>query len=297
MKVLIAGGSGFVGTALARHLRQESHEVYILTRRTPKHAHQIQWDGKSSDRWGHRMSEMDAVVNVTGYGLDHWPWTKRQKQKFLDSRVDPGNALLAAVEAASPRPRVFLQNSGINHYGLRGEGLADESTPAADDFPAQLTVRWESATQPVEEFGVRRVVTRMAVILARRGGLFPLMALSTRLFFGGKLGDGSQAMPWIHVTDAVRGMQYLLEKEDAHGPYNLIAPSPTSNEEFMQAIARVLRRPFWFHVPKFLLRLVLGEMNVMVTEGRYSQPKKLLEEGFEFKFPEIEAALINIFSK
>lgn len=297
MKVLIAGGSGFVGTALARHLRQESHEVYILTRRTPKHAHQIQWDGKSSDRWGHRMSEMDAVVNVTGYGLDHWPWTKRQKQKFLDSRVDPGNALLAAVEAASPRPRVFLQNSGINHYGLRGEGLADESTPAADDFPAQLTVRWESATQPVEEFGVRRVVTRMAVILARRGGLFPLMALSTRLFFGGKLGDGSQAMPWIHVTDAVRAMQYLLEKEDAHGPYNLIAPSPTSNEEFMRAIARVLRRPFWFHVPKFLLRLVLGEMNVMITEGRYSQPKKLLEEGFEFKFPEIEAALINIFSK
>jgi uncharacterized protein (TIGR01777 family) len=297
MKVLIAGGSGFVGTSLANHLRNESHEVYILTRRTPRHGHQIHWDGKSPDGWGHRMSEMDAVVNVTGHGLDHWPWTRRQKQKFIDSRVDPGKSLVAAIEAASPRPGVFLQNSGINHYGLRGEGLADESTPAAEDFPAQLTVKWESATQPVEEFGVRRVVTRTAVILARRGGLFPLMALPIRLFFGGKLGDGRQAMPWIHVTDAVRAMQYLLEKEEARGPYNLIAPSPTSNEEFMEALATALHRPFWFHVPKFLLRLVLGEMNVMITEGRYAQPKKLLEDGFEFKFPDIEAALNNIFSK
>lgn len=297
MRILIAGGSGFVGTAIAGHLRQESHKVYILTRRTPKHDHQIHWDGISPDGWGHRMSEMDAVVNVTGHGLDHWPWTRRQKQKFLDSRVDPGNALLAAIEAAAPRPKVFLQSSGINHYGLRGEGIADESTPAAEDFPAQLTVKWEAATQPVEEFGVRRVVTRMAVVLARRGGLFPLMALPTRLFFGGKLGGGSQATPWIHVTDAVRAMQYLLENEDARGPYNLIAPSPTSNEEFMRAIARVLHRPFWFHVPKFLLKLVLGEMNVTITEGRYSWPKRLLEEGFEFKFPTIEATLKDIFSK
>ena len=297
MKVLIAGGSGFVGTALANHLRQESHEVYVLTRRTSKHAHQIHWDGKSPDGWGHHMSAMEAVVNVTGHGLDHWPWTKRQKQKFLDSRVDPGNALVAAIEAASPRPKVFLQISGINRYGLRGEGIADETTPAAEDFPAQLTVKWESATQPVEEFGVRRIVTRLAVILARRDGLFPLMTLPARLFFGGKLGDGLQATPWIHATDAVRAMQYLLKKEAAHGPYNLVAPALTSNEEFMRATARVLHRPFWFHVPKFLLRLVLGEMNVMITEGRYSRPKKLLEEGFEFKFPNIEAALRDIFSK
>lgn len=297
MKILIAGGSGFVGTALTKQLSQKSHEVYTLTRGRPEDAHQIQWDGITHKGWGHRMNEMDAVVNVTGYGLEHWPWTKRQKQKFLNSRVGPGNALLAAIEAASTRPKSFLQISGINRYGLHGEGLADESTPAADDYLAQLTVKWESTTRSAENFGVRYVVTRMAVILAKRGGLFPLMALPARLFFGGKLGDGSQAMPWIHVEDAVRAMQYLLENDNVQGPYNLISPTPTSSENFLRATARALHRPFWFHIPEFLLRLVLGEMSVMITKGRYSQPKRLLEEGFEFKFPTIEAALADMFSK
>jgi uncharacterized protein (TIGR01777 family) len=228
--------------------------------------------------------------------LEHWPWTKRQKQKFVDSRALPGRALVSAIESATRRPQVFLQNSGISHYGLRGAGIADESTPAANDFLAQLTVQAEDATQPVEELGVRRVVTRSAVVLAGKGGLFPLMALPVRLFFGGKLGDGSQAMPWIHLADEMCAFKFLLETEAASGPYNLIAPIPTSNMEFMRAIARALHRPFWFHVPRWLLRLSLGEMSVLITEGRYSQPKRLLEQGFEFNFPKIEEALGNIFS-
>jgi uncharacterized protein (TIGR01777 family) len=240
---------------------------------------------------------MDAVVNVTGFGLEHWPWTKGQKQKFVDSRVLPGLALTSAIQNASRRPNVFLQNSGVSQYGRRGEGIADESTPAAEDFPAQLTVKCEDATRPVEELGVRRVVTRSAVVLAGRGGLFPLMALPVRLFFGGKLGDGSQAMPWIHLADEIRAMKFLLENEDARGAYNLIAPTPTSNAEFMHAIASALHRPFWFHVPKFLLKLALGEMNVLITEGRYSQPRRLLEQGFKFQFPQIHEALGDIFSK
>ena len=295
MNILIAGGSGFIGSALADLLRREHHEVFILTRHTPKHPYQIQWDGKTAEGWGQRMNEMDAVVNLTGFGLEHWPWTKRQKEKFRTSRVLPGRALVTAVQQASHRPKVFLQISGINHYGLRGEGIADESTPAADDFLAQLTVQWEAATQPVEELGVRHIVARSAVILAKKGGLFPLMALPVRLFFGGKLGDGSQAMPWIHLLDEVRALKFLLEREDARGPYNLIAPNPTSNTEFMHSVAKALHRPFWFHVPKFLLRLVLGEMSVLITEGRYSQPKRLLHDGFEFKYPTIDAALGNIF--
>ena len=297
MNILIAGGSGFIGTALENLLQQAHHQVFVLTRHTPKHASQIQWDGRTAQGWGHRMNEMDAVANVTGFGLEHWPWTKRQKEKFETSRVLPGLALVSAIRDASRRPSVFLQISGINRYGLRGEGLADESTPAANDFLAQMTVKWEAATQPVEALGMRRVVTRAAVILARKGGLFPLMALPVRLFFGGKLGDGSQAMPWIHLADQLRAMQFLLENEGSRGAYNLIAPTPISNAEFMRAIARTLHRPFWFHVPKFLLKLALGEMSVLITEGRYSQPRRLLEEGFEFKFPEIEKALENIYSK
>jgi uncharacterized protein (TIGR01777 family) len=297
MKVLIAGGSGFLGSALRNLLFHNSHEVFILTRGRSQGRNQIHWDGKTADGWGYLVDEMDAVVNLTGYGLEHWPWIKRQKQMFFDSRVLPGLALVSAMQSASRRPKVFLQISGINRYGLRGDGIADESTPAADDFLAQLTVRWEDATQPVEKLGVRRVITRTAVVLAGRGGLFPLMALPARLFFGGKLGDGSQAMPWIHLADEVRAMKFLLENEDARGAYNLIAPTPTSNAEFMRTVAKILHRPFWFHVPKLLLKLALGEMSVLITEGRYSQPKRLLEEGFQFNFPKIEEALGNIFSK
>jgi len=296
MNILIAGGSGFIGSALGNLLRQQQHNVYILTRRTPRNDRQIQWDGRSAQGWGHRMNEMDAVVNLTGFGLEHWPWTKRQKEKFESSRVLPGQALVSAIEAASRRPGVFLQVSGINHYGLRGEGMADEETPAAEDYLAQLTVKWETATRPVEALGVRRIVTRLAVVLAREGGLFPLMTLPVRLFFGGKLGDGTQAMPWIHLTDTARAMTFLLQNEGSRGAYNLIAPSPTSDAEFMRAVAKSLHRPFWFHVPKFLLKLPLGEMSVLITEGRYSRPRRLLEEGFAFQFPTIEKALEDLYS-
>ena len=294
MKVLIAGGSGFLGTALVQSLKQDKHEVIILTRRAPKTSNQIQWDGQTTDGWGHIVNEVDAVIQVTGFGLEHWPWTPRQKKRFVDSRILPGRALASAIQDASRRPRVFLQTSGINRYGLRGEGIADESTPAADDFLAQLTVQWEDATKTREEIGVRRVIARTAPVLSGRGGLFPLMALPVKLFAGGKFGDGGQAMPWIHLTDTINAFRFLLENDDANGAFNLISPEPTSNADFMRTIAKVLHRPYWFHVPTFLLRLVLGEMSVLLTEGRYSKPKRLQELGYSFQFPRLEDALINL---
>lgn len=295
MKVLIAGGSGFLGSALTKSLERDGHEVFILTRQNPRKANEIQWDGETTTGWGDRVNGMEAVVNLTGYGLEHWPWTKRQKQKFIDSRVIPGLALASAIEEASQRPRVFVQTSGINRYGLRYDGVADESTPPADDFLAQITVGWEDATQLVEELGVRRVITRNAPVLARRGGLFPLMALPVRLFFGGRFGDGRQASPWIHLDDYVGAVRFLMEKEDAHGPFNFVAPTSTSNDDFMHTVARVLHRPYWFHLPAYLLRIPLGEMSVLLTEGSYSLPKRLLKLGYEFQFPTLENAVRDIF--
>ena len=294
MKVLIAGGTGFLGTALTKSLVSDNHEVLILTRHTPQRPNQFQWDGASTNGWGHLVSEVDVVVNLTGFGLEHWPWTKRQKQKFIASRVMPGRALVSAIQNASRRPEVFLQMSGINHYGLRGESVADESTPPENDFLAQLTVQWEAATRPVEDLGLRRIVTRTAVVLARRGGLFPLMALPVRLFFGGRFGKGKQAMLWIHLVDQVRAIRFLLENENARGIYNLISPEPVSNADFMRMIAKVLRRPYWFHVPALLLRIPLGEMSVLLTEGRYAQPKRLIELGFQFRFGNLEHAMEDL---
>ncbi len=294
MKVLIAGGLGFLGTALKNSLLKDQHEVFVLTRSASKDAHRIHWDGKTVSGWGALVNEMDAVVNLTGYGLEHWPWNPRQKQRFVDSRVIPGRALVSAIQASTRRPRVFLQVSGINRYGLRGEGIADESTPAADDFLAQITVPWEDTTRPVEEIGVRRVITRNAVVLGQGGGLFPLMALPARLFFGGKFGDGKQAMPWIHLVDYTNALRLLLENEDARGAYNLISPNPTSNAEFMRAIAKALHRPYWFHTPTFLLRMVLGEMSILLTEGRFSRPKRLIELDFQFQFGRLADAMEDL---
>lgn len=294
MKVLIAGGSGFLGKALTSSLKNDDHEVIILTRRAPGHSNQVQWDGKTTSGWGHVVNEVDAVIHLAGFGLQHWPWTRKQKQKFIDSRVLPGLALVSAIQSASRRPRVFLQSSGINRYGMQGEGIAEESTPPAADFLAQITVLWESATEPLEALGVRRIITRNAIVLAKNGGMFPLMALPTRLFFGGRFGHGKQAVPWIHIADQVNAVRFLLENENAQGPYNLISPTPTSNAEFMRAIAKALHRPYWFHVPAFLLKLVLGEMSILLTEGRYSQPKRLIELGFQFQFGELESAMEDL---
>jgi len=294
MKVLIAGGSGFLGRALRASLVKDNHVVLVLTRRASKNPNEIHWDGKTVNGWGQVVNDMDAVVNLTGYGLEHWPWTRRQKKRFLDSRVIPGRALVSAIQNAARRPRVFLQTSGINRYGLRGAGMADESTPPANDFLGQLTIPWEEATKPLEELGIRRVIARNAVVLARTGGLFPLMTLAPRLFFGGRFGDGQQAMPWIHLADHTNAMRFLLEQENARGPFNLISPQPTSNAEFMRAVARSLHRPYWFHVPKFLLQLALGEMSNLLTEGRYSQPKRLIELGFRFKFENLEHAIDDL---
>lgn len=296
MKVLIAGGSGFLGTALKKSLLKAKHDVFVLTRAAPKNPYEIQWDGKTTSGWGSMINEIDGVVNLTGFGLDHWPWTQPQKQRFVESRVTPGLALVSAIQNASHRPRVFLQASGINRYGLHGEGIADESTPAAGDFLGQLTVQWEDATQPVEELGLRRVIARNAVVLSRRAGLFPLMGLAPRFFLGGKFGDGKQAMPWIHIADQTNAMHFLLENENAAGPFNLISPELTSGAQFMRAVCKALHRPYWFHLPRFLLRVLLGQMSVLLTEGRYSQPKRLIELGFRFQFGTLENAMEDLLS-
>ena len=301
MKVLIAGGAGFMGRHLINSLTADSHHVWVLSRSKKQSKNQIegttlvQWDGKTSDGWGHLMNEMDAVINLAGLSLYNWPWTKNKKQLFYASRIQPGHALATAIENASHRPEVFLQISGINHYGLQGQGVADESTPPGDDFLAQLTVAWENSTRVVEALGVRHIVCRTSVVLAKDAILLWLMALPVHIFFGGKLGRGEQALPWIHIQDQIGAIRYLLENKDATGAYNLIAPHPTSNEEFMRTLAGVLGRPFWFHVPAFLLKLVLGEMGVLITEGRFAEPRRLLDAGYTLHFPDLAEALRDLF--
>lgn len=266
----------------------------VLTRSRTNAAHAIHWDGSADGTWANSLSQNDAVVNACGLGLEHWPWTPTRKRQFVDSRVVPGKALASAIAQSNPRPLTFIQFSGINRYGLAGDAPADETTPVADDFLAQLTEAWEDSTLPIEELGVRRVIIRNAIVLDRREGLFPLMCLPARNFLGGRLGDGRNAVPWIHVSDHVRAVSFLLERQDAAGAYNLVAPGAPNNAQFMRAICAALRRPYWLHAPAVLMRMVLGEMADLVLKGRASAPRRLLEAGFEFEFSEIQAAMRNL---
>lgn len=298
MKVLISGGTGFLGRNLARSLIHDGHLVYILTRgdHVPAGAQAVEWDAKTTIGWGHLVNEMDVVIHLAGKSLSSWPWTSATKQAFHDSRILPGLALAQAIQKATQRPSLFVQQSGINHYGLSGD-LADESTLPAHDFLAQLTVKWESATQSLEEIGVRRVVLRSAVVLGKGEGLMPLLALPVQMFVGGPLGSGNQAMPWIHIKDWVGAVRHLIDNKNAQGAYNLIAPTPTSNADFNRALAEVLHRPYWFPVPAFLVRNLLGEMNVLILEGRFSQPKRLNESGYQFQFSAAREAFLDLYRK
>ncbi|WKZ35331.1 MAG: TIGR01777 family oxidoreductase [Anaerolineales bacterium] len=295
MNIMIAGGSGFLGRALTRSFLAGGHEVFILTRgsRVMDGVQVVKWDAKTTDGWGDLVTEMDVVIHLAGRTLASWPWTAATKRDFHDSRVLPGLALAEAIEKATRRPGIFIQQSGINYYGLRGD-LADESTQPADDFLAQLAVKEEMATKSVEGLGVRRIVLRSAVVLSKDGGLLGLMALPIRLFVGGPFGSGQHSMPWIHITDWVEAVRHLTEDENARGAHNLIAPVPTSNAEFNRMLASVIRRPYWFPTPAFLLRAFLGEMSVLILEGRFSQPKRLTESGYHFRFPGPREALTDL---
>ncbi|HLA87351.1 MAG TPA: TIGR01777 family oxidoreductase [Anaerolineales bacterium] len=295
MNIMIAGGSGFLGRALTKSFLADGHQVFILTRSSGKmkDVHAVLWDAKTTNGWGHLVNEMDVIIHLAGKTLNSWPWTAATKRAFHDSRILPGLALAEAIRKATRRPGIFIQQSGINHYGLDGN-LADESTPPADDFLAQLTVKWEAATKSIEELGVRRAVVRSAVVLAKDGGLLSLMALPIKLFVGGPLGDGKHAMSWIHIRDWIGGVRYLIEHESARGVYNLIAPTPTSNAEFNRVLAIVVHRPYWFPTPAFLLRTLLGEMSVLILAGRFAQPKRLTESGYRFQFPGSHEALADL---
>lgn len=296
MNIMISGGTGLLGTALTKSFLADGHKVFILSRKQSDRSDVqiVKWDARTTHGWGHLINEMDVVIHLAGRSTAAWPWTAAKKKSFEDSRILPGLALAQAIREATRRPSLFVQVSGINHYGLHGD-LADETTPPGEDFLAQLTVKWEAATQSVEELGGRRLILRTPPVLARENLIMKLIALPVQLFFGGPIGSGKQPFPWVHIRDWVAAVRYLMANESGHGVYNMIAPEQTTLADFTRVLANVLRRPYWFPVPAFLMRNVLGEMSVLILEGRFAQPKRLLASGYMFQFPGPREALTDLF--
>jgi uncharacterized protein (TIGR01777 family) len=296
MRILITGGTGMIGTALTKSLLAQGHQVWVLTRipqkaQLPDGARAIGWNGKNAVGWGEKVSQVDAVVNLAGERLAKWPWTRSQKRRFWDSRVESGRALVQAIQASSPRPKVLIQASGVNYYGPRGLTPISEADAPGSDYLADLSRAWEGSTEPVEKMGVRRAIVRSAIVLSEQYGILPIMMFPVKLFVGGPLGDGSQGLPWIHLEDEVAAIRFLLENQSASGPFNLTSPVPISSSEFMREVAKQLHRPYWLPIPASILRLFLGEMATLVLDGAYLLPKRLQELGFEFRFSTVKAAL------
>ena len=299
MRVLIIGGSGLIGRALAANLAPDS-EVVILSRRPeritglPAGVRAERWDGRSIKGWRSLADGANAIVNLTGENISSGRWTKERKRAIMQSRLNAGQAVVQAVEAVALKPRVVIQSSGIGYYGPCGDEDITEESPSGRDFLAQIAVDWEDSTTPVEAMGVRRAVIRTGVVLSNEGGALPRMLLPFRFFVGGRLGSGKQWFPWIHIADEVGAIRFLVENETASGPFNLSAPAPLTNAEFSRLLGQQLRRPAFVPTPAFALRLLFGEMATALLDGQRSVPRRLLQLGFAFQFPDAGPALTNL---
>jgi uncharacterized protein (TIGR01777 family) len=253
----------------------------------------VRWDAQSAEGWGALAEGADAIVNLAGASILAL-WTPARKRLIRESREEAGRAVVQAVASARVKPRVVIQTSGIGYYGPRGDEEISEEEPPGTAFQSQTAVAWEASTAPVESMGVRRAVLRNGLVLSPAGGSFPLVLLPFRLFLGGPLGSGRQWFPWIHIADEVRAIRFTIEHEESRGPVNLVAPHLLRYADFGRIVGRVMRRPSLVRVPAFAIRLVLGEMSTVVLDGQRAVPRRLLEMGFTFRFPDAEAALRDL---
>jgi len=301
MRVVITGGSGLIGSAVAREMGGAGHEVVVLTRdpskvkTLPANTRAAQWDGRTGDGWASLLDENTAIVHLAGESIAAGRWTASRKRRIKASRVDSGGAVMAAIRQAKERPKTLLQGSAVGIYGPCGDEVVTEGHPAGTDFLAECCVDWEASTAEAETLGVRRAVVRTGIVLSGEGGALPKMALPFRLGVGGPLAGGHQWFPWIHLADEVGAIRFLLEREDARGPFNLTAPQPLTNRDFSRVLGKALHRPSLAPAPGFALRLVLGEMADMMLNGQRAVPQRLLEMGYTFRFPKALEALRNLF--
>lgn len=301
MRIMITGGTGLIGSALANRLVNSSHEVTVLTRSPERHqalasagVRLEKWDGETGAGWGNLVSQTDAIVNLAGAGIADGRWTPSRKEQIRESRIRAGQALVTAILEAETVPKVLIQSSAVGYYGPCAEQVIAEQSVPGTDFLARVCVDWEASTGAVEAMGVRRVIIRTGVVLSARGGALPKMALPFRLFAGGPLGNGRQYFPWIHIDDEVAAIRFLLENDEASGPFNLAAPDPPRNKEFVRHLGRAMGRPSLMPTPSIALRTLFGEMSTVLLDGQRAVPSRLQEAGYEFIFPDPVAALDDL---
>lgn len=294
MKVLITGAAGFVARHMIPFFIEAGQEVICVDRNeAPKHleAEKIRYikaDTSSPGQWQKAVAEADAVVNLAGKNIFS-RWTEKYKQALYDSRIKTTRNIVDALDESSPP--VLCSTSAVGYYGDQGDAVVDEDSPPGDDFLARLSIDWENTALLAEKKGARVVLPRFALVMAKDGGTLATMLPSFKLFLGGPQGSGLHWMPWIHVKDLVRAMEFVIENRDVSGPVNFAAPNPVRNVDFVKTLAKVLNRPSVFKVPGFALKAALGELGELMLNSQRAVPARLTHAGFKFEYPDIESAL------
>ena len=291
MKVVIAGSTGFIGSALADSLRADGHQVLGISRTAAPDT--VVWDLEARVMDSAALEGVDAVVNLAGETFDG-RWTARKKRRLVDSRLGSTQVLADAIASLDAKPGVYVAGSAMGFYGSRGDEVLTESAAPGSDFLARLVIDWEAASRPIADLGVRVPLARTSLVLGADGGAFPRLRRITKLFAGGPLGSGRQWMSWITLADQVRAVRHLIDHE-VEGPVNLATPAPVQQREFARTLGRVLGRPAVLPAPAFAIKLALGEMGESLLLGSTRlEPAVLAANGFEFGHPELEEAMRSI---
>jgi len=296
VKILVAGSSGLIGTALCSQLEREGHEVVRLVRRQPAQR-ELRWEPEAGELEQEALEGIEAVVHLGGRNVAAGRWTASVKAQLRQSRVQTTQLLAERLAGLAAPPQVLVCASAIGIYGHRRDEELDEESDTGEGFLAELGRAWEGASTVAAAAGIRVVQARLGIVLSRRGGALAKMLLPFRLGVGGKIGDGRQYVGWISLEDAVAALIYAVENDALRGPVNLTSPQPVTNAELTRTLGHVLRRPTLLPLPAFAAKLLLGEL---AEEGLMAsqrvRPKRLLEAGFEFAYPELEGALRHALS-
>ncbi len=301
-RMLITGGTGLIGRYCAARLRESGYSVVILSRNPHGRAstrgagiETVMWDGRTAQGWQEHAEGAHGIINLAGESIAAARWTNKKKNRILESRIRASRAVVEAVEKCTRRPQVVIQASAVGYYGDRGETLLNEESAPGEGFLAEVVRRWEQETESLSSLGVRRVLVRTGVVLARDGGMFPGVVLPFRFFIGGVPGEGNQWISWIHIKDWVDAVLSLLEDGHADGVYNLTAPHPLTAGDFYRLLGRKLGRPVWFPMPGPVLKLLLGEMaGQLLLAGQRVVPARLVQAGFRFSCPDLQSALNDL---
>ena len=299
-RVVLAGGSGFLGRALAEALVAKGCEVVVLSRgrdRESGRIRQLHWDGKTLESWWQSIDGAKAIVNLTGRSVN-CRHTAENRREIMESRVDSVRVLGEAISRCNQPPEVWVQASSLAIYGDPGDRWCDEASPHAEGFSEEVCQRWEGEFEKVRANATRKVVMRIGIVLDKNEGALPVLARLTRLFLGGRVGSGRQYVSWIHIDDLIRIFLEAIERPEISGVFNVTGPNPVTNAEFMNQLRRVLHRPWSPPVPAWATHIGAFFMRTepsLALSGRRCRPKRFLESGFHFEFPELRGALADLY--